>query len=141
MVIAAIVLLVNALGLQASHSFELRRATSIETGDPARGQEVFHGKGICFFCHGQLGRLDRRPPLHPETEEIIRRLDPPPADLWDPANLRLKTDDERFRIIRYGHLGTGMLPDTTLTDAEIRDLLAYLATLRDRGAGTPSTDN
>ena len=110
-------------------------------GDTARGKEVFHGKGICFFCHGHEGCLNHRPPLHPETEQIIGNLNSPPADLRNAGSLRLKTDKERFHIVRSGHLGTGMLPDTTLTDDEITDLLAYLATLRSQGASIPSTSS
>jgi hypothetical protein len=44
-------------------------------------------------------------------------------------SLKMKTDKERFRAIREGHEGTGMFPDSTLTDQEIRVTLAYLSVL------------
>jgi len=38
------------------------------------------------------------------------------------------------RAILDGHLGTGMFPDTTMTDQELIDTLAYLALLRSEGS-------
>jgi hypothetical protein len=35
-----------------------------------------------------------------------------------------------MKIIREGHPGTGMFPDTRMTDQELADTLAYLAQLR-----------
>ncbi len=101
-----------------------------DTADAARGKALFNGKGVCASCHGVDGDLSRRPRVNEETGGVITRLNPPPSDLRNPRALRLKTDKERSRIIREGHLGTGMLPDPTLTDQEISDLLAYLAQLR-----------
>ena len=34
------------------------------------------------------------------------------------------------RAIREGHPGTGMFPDTAMTNQELTDTLAYLALLR-----------
>jgi mono/diheme cytochrome c family protein len=103
-------------------------------GDAERGRSVFNGTGICFYCHGRDGYRDRKPQLNRETAAFIERLDPPPTDLRKPDGLKLKTDGERFRAIREGHLGTGMFPDTSLTDQEINDTLAYLATFRNATA-------
>jgi mono/diheme cytochrome c family protein len=113
-------------------------ASSIETapkkkGDAEDGKKIFHGKGICSYCHGQEGHLDQRPPLNPDTTAFINRLNPQPADLRNPRSLKLHTDSERFRAVREGHPGTGMFPDTTLTDKEILKTLAYLAILRQEG--------
>jgi cytochrome c2 len=105
-------------------------AHAAERGDAERGRTVFNGKGICYYCHGMDGRLDQRPALSKETAGVIARLAPNPPDLRKPKQLRLKNDRERFRAIREGHPGTGMLPDTALTDREIADTVAYLATLR-----------
>jgi mono/diheme cytochrome c family protein len=106
--------------------------TAAGRGDAERGRAVFNGKGICYYCHGTDGHLDRRPTLSRETAGVIARLAPNPPDLRDSKHLRLKHDRERFRAIREGHPGTGMLPDTALTDQEIADTLAYLAALRGR---------
>jgi len=98
--------------------------------DAERGRLLFNGKGSCAYCHGLDGHADRRPTLRPQTEELIARLNPKPTDLRRSGSLLLPNDTARFRAIREGHPGTGMFPDTTLTDEEIRDLLAYLALLR-----------
>ncbi len=107
-------------------------AAEAEHGDAERGQAVFNGKGICYYCHGTDSRPDQRPTLSKETAGVIARLAPNPPDLRKSKHLRLKNDRERFRAIREGHPGTGMLPDTALTDQEITDILAYLAVLRSR---------
>jgi mono/diheme cytochrome c family protein len=114
------------------HSFrETVSAQERSSGDPERGRQVFHGRGICHYCHGQNGDPEFLPELRPETLRTIRGLRPQPPDLRRPEALRLKTDKQRFVIIRDGHEGTGMLPDSTLSNQEIRDVVAYLATLRD----------
>jgi len=100
------------------------------TGNAGRGREVFNGKGACYFCHGIDGYLARKPRLEKDTAALIARLNPPPTDLRNPGALRLKTNKERSRAIREGHPGTGMFPDTTMTDQELADTLVYLALLR-----------
>jgi len=101
-----------------------------QRADAERGREIFNGKGICFYCHGRDGDMDQPPRLNPETTKIVTRLNPKPPDLRKPDALKLKTDQDRFRTIREGHSGTGMLPDTTLTNEEVDDILAYLSVLR-----------
>jgi mono/diheme cytochrome c family protein len=107
-------------------------AQAAERGDAEHGRAVFNGKGICYYCHGTDGDLRRRPQLSEETTRIITSLAPLPPDLRNSKQLKLKTDRDRFRIIREGHTGSGMLPDRTLTDQEIANILAYLASLRGR---------
>jgi hypothetical protein len=51
-------------------------------------------------------------------------------------SLKLRTDKERARAIREGHEGTGMFPDSTMTDQELADTLAYLKALRQEGAAS-----
>jgi mono/diheme cytochrome c family protein len=99
-------------------------------GDVARGREIFNGKGVCYYCHGIDGYLTRTPRLEKDTAALIARLNPPPTDLRDPVGLKLKTNKERSRAIREGHPGTGMFPDTTMTDQNIADTLLYLAVIR-----------
>lgn len=94
------------------------------------GRKIFNGKGICHYCHGVDRNLEEKPSLSPETAQIVAGLQPNPTDLWRADSLKLKQDGKRFQIIREGHLGTGMLPDSSLSDQEIQDLLAYLAELR-----------
>jgi mono/diheme cytochrome c family protein len=111
---------------------------SADSDQPARGnaeagRSVFNGKGVCHYCHGVDGYRDKRPQLEADTAALIARLNPPPSDLRNPKSLRLKTDKARAKLIREGHEGTAMFPDTTMTDQELADTLAYLAVLRREG--------
>ena len=99
-------------------------------GDAAQGKTLFNGKGICHYCHGVDGVLDKKPSLKPDTAAAIAKLSAGAPDLRNRAGLTLKDNKARFRAIREGHPGSGMLPDTTLSDQDITDLLAYLASLR-----------
>lgn len=103
-------------------------------GEADRGRAVFNGKGVCYYCHGVDGYLDRRPQLEADTAALIAQLDPPPTDLRNRKALRLTTDKARYKAIREGHPGTGMFPDTTVTTQELTDTLAYLAILRQQGS-------
>ncbi|MFZ1801249.1 MAG: cytochrome c [Chitinophagaceae bacterium] len=99
-------------------------------GDATQGKALFNGKGICHYCHGIDGVIDRKPKLEPETQAVVARLGAAAPDLRNRAALTLKDNKARFRTIREGHPGSGMFPDTTLSDQDIKDVLAYLATLR-----------
>ena len=103
-------------------------------GEAERGRGVFNGKGVCYYCHGIDGKKDQRPQLAADTATLIAQLNPPPVDLRNPNVLRLKTDRQRVRAILDGHPGTGMFPDTTMTNQELIDTLAYLALLRSEGS-------
>jgi hypothetical protein len=103
-------------------------------GDPERGRAVFNGKGICYYCHGIDGKKNQRPQLAADTAVLIAELNPSPVDLRNPNELRLTTDKQRARAILEGHPGTGMFPDTTMTNQELLDTLAYLALLRQEGS-------
>jgi mono/diheme cytochrome c family protein len=105
-----------------------------EAGDAERGRAVFNGKGVCYYCHGIDGNKDQRPQLAADTAALIAQLSPPPVDLRNPKVLYLKSDKQRARVIREGHPGTGMFPDTTMTTQELTDTLAYLALLRSEGS-------
>jgi hypothetical protein len=79
------------------------------------------------------GYRDKLPQLGSDTNAVIAQLNPPPADLRNPRSLRLTTDKARAKAIREGHPGTGMLPDTKMTDKELSDTIAYLSMLRREG--------
>lgn len=132
--------LILAIGLTAGDLIAHQRSVEAgpaqkPKGNVAAGRSVFNGKGVCYYCHGIDGNRDKVPQLAGETASLIAQLNPPPADLRSPKSLRLMNDNARAKAIREGHPGTGMFPDTTLKDFEIRDVLAYLAMLRDEGAG------
>jgi mono/diheme cytochrome c family protein len=112
-------------------------AETAPKGNAEAGRSLFNGKGLCSYCHGMDGHRDRLPQLEAGTSTLIARLTPPPADLRNPKRHRLRSDNARAKIIREGHEGTGMFPDTTLRDQEIVDLLAYLALLRREGDAVP----
>lgn len=99
-------------------------------GNVLRGREIFNGKGVCYYCHGIDGYSGKIPRLEADTAALIAKLNPPPTDLRNPEVQRLKTNKERARAIREGHPGTGMFPDTTMTDQDLADTLLYLALIR-----------
>jgi mono/diheme cytochrome c family protein len=111
------------------------KKSATDLGDAERGREVFNGKGVCSYCHGVDGYRDRQPQLTADTAALIGQLNPQPADLRNPKSLQLTSDKARFNVIREGHPGTGMFPDTTMTTQELTDTLAYLALLRKEGSG------
>jgi len=131
-------LLVGLLAIQFTPVFEMNAWAGSPTspkstkaaGDAEHGRAVFNGKGVCHYCHRSDGNKDQRPQLAADTAALIAQLNPPPVDLRNPKVLYLKTDKQRARAIREGHPGTGMFPDTTMTNQELTDTLAYLAVLR-----------
>jgi cytochrome c553 len=136
------ILLVGWLAIQFTHLSEMNAwagspsspKSTKAAGDAERGRAVFNGKGVCYYCHGIDGNKDQRPQLAADTAALIAQLNPQPVDLRNPKVLYLKSDKQRARAIREGHTGTGMFPDTTMTDQELRDTLAYLALLRSEGS-------
>lgn len=102
-------------------------------GDAKHGRQLYHELGGCAICHGIEGHLNRRPPI---SKDLVNRLDAlpaPPANLREPAGLKSQNDEDRFLSIKRGHPGTAMYPKTLLRDDDIRDLVAYLATLQEKG--------
>ncbi|MEQ1795740.1 MAG: c-type cytochrome [Nitrospira sp.] len=111
-----------------------KKPSATAQGDAGAGRVVFNGKGVCYYCHGVDGHIEKRPQLNADTAALIARLNPPPADLRNLKTLHLKTDKQRTHAIREGHPGTGMFPDTTMTKQELADMLAYLELLRSEGS-------
>lgn len=103
-------------------------------GDATRGQALYNGKGICHYCHGVDGVIDKKASLKPETAAAIAKQAAAAPDLRNRAAQTLKDNKARFRAIREGHPGSGMFPDSTLSDQDITDILAYLAALRQSAA-------
>ena len=99
-------------------------------GDAEKGQSIFNGKGACLVCHGRMGRIDELPDY---MTEKVAELNPKPSDLRTPKALKLKSDKQRFRAVKYGLPGTAMIPMTHISDEEIIDVLAYLRILREDG--------
>jgi mono/diheme cytochrome c family protein len=106
------------------------RTFSQAGANPEAGRRIFNGKGICHYCHGIDGNRENRTQLEPSTADFIQGLQPQPPDLRNPKGLRLKQDAARAKLIKEGHVGTGMFPDARMTQQELADILAYLAVLR-----------
>jgi cytochrome c553 len=51
--------------------------------------------------------------------------------------LKSTTDEDRFRSVKQGHVGTAMFPKKLMSDDDIRDLVAYLGVLRKGGGDNP----
>jgi mono/diheme cytochrome c family protein len=136
------ILLVGWLAIQFTHMSGMNAwagsppspKSTKAAGDAERGRAVFNGKGVCYYCHGIDGNKDQRPQLAADTAVLITQLNPQPVDLRNPKALYLKSDKQRVRAIREGHPGTGMFPDTRMTDQELTDTLTYLALLRREGS-------
>ncbi|MEP7153036.1 MAG: cytochrome c [Nitrospira sp.] len=99
-------------------------------GNAKNGRQLYHEIGGCAVCHGIDGHLNRRPPISAALAKKLDRLSTPPANLRDAATLKSSNDEDRFRSIKLGHPGTAMYPKNLLRDEDIRDLMAYLSTLR-----------
>jgi cytochrome c553 len=130
--LAILLLLLSAMNAWAG-SQSSNKSTKTQ-GHAKRGRAVFNGKGVCYYCHGVDGYLDRRPQLEADTVALIAQLNPKPADLRNPKSLQLTTDRARAKAIREGHPDTGMFPDSRMTDQELADTIAYLSTLRREGS-------
>lgn len=136
----AVVLAASVLGGITEDSLSAAPTPSrkpVSQGNAEAGRILFNGKGVCYYCHGVDGHIGKRPDLAADTAALIARLNPPPADLRNAKVLHLKNDKQRTQAIREGHPGTGMFPDTTMTNQELADTLAYLALLRKEGSSEP----
>ena len=116
------------IDILVSQTFGKTSSPAVE--NPEAGRRIFNGKGICHYYHGIDGKPENRPQLESTTAEFIQRLQPPPPDLRNAKGLRLTHDTARAKLIKDGHLGTGMFPEARMTQQELTDVLAYLAVLR-----------
>jgi cytochrome c2 len=96
-------------------------------GDAKKGNNLFNGKGACDACHGYLGQVDQ---ILDSTVGQVAEMNPKRPNLRNPQRLKLTTDKQRFRAIKYGIPGTIMVPMPHISDDEIIDMLAYLRDLR-----------
>lgn len=116
-------------------------STSSTTKDKANseeGRKIYHGKGLCYQCHGYDGYIDRLPEIRPDMREMIDKMNPKPSDFRNPSTLKSKSDPDRFDAIKNGHPNTAMFPHKYLKDSEINDILAYLSILRSEGQSQSS---
>lgn len=97
--------------------------TAATTPDAARGKTLF--ENFCVSCHGPKGDGDG---------PVAQALDPKPARLGDRAYMSGRQDDYLFQVIKNGGASVGRSPlmaswGGSLSDAQIRDLIAYIRSL------------
>ncbi len=94
---------------------------------------------ICAACHGPTGRADPDSP-------VVQAFDPPPADLSDPLFNSREPAEDWFMVVKHGGHALGLSQQmpaqgATLSDDEIRDVVAYVKTLADTRAYPPGEMN
>lgn len=106
------------------------RISALPTGDDVyqqgiqRGEILFHGKAVCFRCHGENGDIQK------VSDSDVAKFNPRPTDL------RIRTDKsvrQLYLIIKYGIPGTGMVPiqeAAGLSDQEVLCIISYLLDLQ-----------
>jgi mono/diheme cytochrome c family protein len=88
-------------------------------GDPAKGKAAYDK--YCMACHGPQGKGDG---------PAGKMLKPPAADFTS-ADSKKKSEEDLRQVVENGKPGTAMGPwKSQLSDADIKDVLAYLITLR-----------
>jgi len=92
-------------------------------GDPAKGAATY--AQICSTCHGPTGGGDG---------PAAAGLNPKPAPHNDPEYMAKISDEEMYNAIKNGGAAVGKSPlmpawGATLTDQQIRDVLAFTRTL------------
>ncbi len=88
-------------------------------GDPGKGEALYEKH--CMACHGAQGKGDG------PTGKMLK---PPPADFTSDASKK-KPERELLLTIQNGRTGTAMPAwKTQLSEAEITDVLSYVASFR-----------
>jgi mono/diheme cytochrome c family protein len=95
------------------------------TADPARG--AVHYQALCASCHGPRGAGDG---------PAGQNLDPKPARHGDGAYMNALSNEHLFKVIKEGGASVGKSPlmapwGGALSDAQIRDVVAYVRSLAD----------
>jgi hypothetical protein len=108
--------------IYASAKQELPYELSVGLGDAKKGKLLFHGKGACDACHVEQ--------ILDTTDRQVAEINPKRPNLRNPQSLKLATDKQRFRAIKYGISGTVMVPMPHISDDDIIHILAYLRELR-----------
>jgi mono/diheme cytochrome c family protein len=125
--VTAVALLVTFAGTRAQSppTVDARPPTpGAPAADSESGRQVY--AMYCTPCHGTTGNGDG---------PMAAMLDPKPARHSDRTHMRTLSDDYLFRIIKEGGPALGKSPmmtawGGTLSDAQIRDLVAYIRALR-----------
>lgn len=97
-------------------------ASAAKPANLAAGKATFQAN--CMICHGTTGRGDGL---------AAAGLNPKPANFTDAARMSASNEARQFKTIRGGGASTGLsaaMPafEETLSDDQIRDVLAYVRT-------------
>jgi len=100
--------------------------------DPARGAAQY--AMLCASCHGARGNADG---------PVAQTLDPKPARHSDGTYMNALSDAHLFSVIQKGGPAVGKSPlmaawGGALTDAQIRDVIAFIRTLADPPYAPPA---
>lgn len=92
-------------------------------GNLAQGKQLY--QQFCASCHGEMGKGDG---------PAAAVLTPKPKDLTDKGYMGTKSDEQLFKVVKEGGVAGGLSPlmppwATSLTDDQIRDVIAYLRSL------------
>ncbi|MHB8481735.1 MAG: c-type cytochrome [Nitrospiria bacterium] len=84
----------------------------------AKGNEIFHGKGGCFSCHGDQGKGDGL---------AAAGLDPSPRNFTNPEFHKLRTPGEMMWVLKNGSPNTAMIAviPAQITEEEGWQAIAY----------------
>jgi mono/diheme cytochrome c family protein len=98
-------------------------AEGAAAADPARGK--VHYQALCASCHGASGAGDGPAGL---------ALDPRPASHADGGYMNALSNEHLFKVIKEGGAAVGKSPlmapwGGALSDAQIRDVVAYVRSL------------
>ena len=140
--VIALLLALASAGCGPSEEPASRPAAPVEPNEPAPAPEAepprearpvdaeagrSHYALYCATCHGATGRGDG---------PVAASLDPKPANHADATTMGALSDEYLFRVISEGGTAVGKSGwmaawGGTLTDEQIRDLVAFIRTLPD----------
>jgi mono/diheme cytochrome c family protein len=110
---------------------------SASAAETHAGEKTF--ESVCAVCHGQHGHPDVNSP-------IVQGLGIEPADLSDPLFNSREPSGDWEMVVKHGGQAMGLAPqmpahEATLSEAEVRDVIAYVKTLTDTRAYPPGEMN
>lgn len=111
------------------HSMATATNSTVATGDPAHGKEIFAGKGNCLSCHRVAGQGSRVGPdltdvgMLRRTGDLMKSLTDPDAEVLAP--------NRYFRVVtESGKTVTGRLLNEDTFTVEMIDTTEHLVTFR-----------
>ena len=84
----------------------------------AKGNEIFHAKGICFTCHGPEGKGDGI---------AAAGMEPSPRNFTNPQFHKLRTPGEMMWVLKNGSPNTPMIAviPSQINEEEGWEVIAY----------------